>query len=116
MATYTGLKNALRAFYKKLIPSYSLGTSSSYIKFANGLLIQWGKDSNGCGATSTISYKTITLPLSYTSSSSYIALVSGTAASSAVNHCCSVNYQSAKNSFNTCETYNSQHRWITIGY
>ena len=115
-ADYESVKDSLSTLQSNAITSKSLGTSSSYIKFANGLLIQWGKDSNGCGATSTISYKTITLPLSYTSSSSYIALVSGTAASSAVNHCCSVNYQSAKNSFNTCETYNSQHRWITIGY
>lgn len=103
MATYTGIKEILKEFknrmiktkvnnaaqadtatnadkvdgyhvgtsYPALVPvtACSLGSTSGYIKLGNGLLVQWIKTGSGDSNLS------VTLPIAYSSRTSYFAFV-----------------------------------------
>lgn len=92
---------------------------TGYVKWSNGLLIQWGHAStSSCqssdGAWNKIS---ITMPLSYKSSSSYEVMATAAPAVSVPNSHCEVDGKDSGNVFHTYECYTQRGtHWIAIGY
>lgn len=91
---------------------------TGYVKWSNGLLIQWGHAStSSCqssdGAWNKIS---ITMPLSYKSSSSYEVMATAAPAVNVPNSHCEVDGKDSGNVFHTYECYTQRGtHWIAIG-
>ena len=83
--------------------------ANGYIKYAGGLIIQWGQTGMINGNTATT-----TLPISYTSNWTYQVIVSGFA----TNHVAGYGAEPiSDNQFTVQATENDKsYRWITIGY
>lgn len=118
-ADYTSLSSLAEISQAPYITSYNLA-ETGYVKWSNGLLIQWGKSSYA-NDTSSYKYKTITMPLAYKSSTAYQVIMNGYPAGSGPNYCCAPdNSKDAGTSWTSQRfgylcIYASTPRWIAIG-
>ncbi len=89
---------------KNYVAASSFGTNSGYVKYSNGLLIQWGLIPHGRGETivSILSYKTI---------SAFVVLLTGESVNAAYGY-----PKSEKTFFANISKYRDPIRWLTVGY
>lgn len=94
------------------VTASNFGTSSGYIKYSNGMIIQWGTHKNVItGATSS---ETVTLPIGY-SNTNYAILCTYYRTDSGglgFNHYNNV----TQSSFKVAHDSSSELKWMTIGY
>lgn len=94
------------------VTASNFGSSSGYIKYSNGLLLQWGTHkNNNTGVTSS---ETVTLPVAYSNTayailSTYYRTDYG---ASGFNHYNNV----TQSSFKIAHDTSSELKWMTIGY
>lgn len=110
-------KAATTAFVKSVLSSsgnglatYSKGTNG-YYKFANGLIIQWGTSPSGTGSSPTI-----TMPTSFTSTSSYSVVTTANGTSAGANWYCQAHITAANKFTINKDGDNRSVYWHAIGY
>ena len=94
------------------VKAWYFSTSKSYIKFTNGLIIQWGSET--ISQTTGIQYKSITLPLSY--GSGYALVLAAQPYSSGANYCASFDTKTNSNFRMVYQYCSGSITWIAIGY